>query len=69
MTKYLLVVRSVDGGLTWQIVLSHGAFPFTVRFGAGAAFVATQHGILRSDDGGATWSPRGSPLIRTIRNG
>lgn len=53
------VVRSLDGGLTWNVVLDDPSIGFGVRFGAGAAFVPAFNGLLRSDDGGATWSPSG----------
>ena len=63
------VMRSLDAGRTWHPVFRDDAtFPVIVRFGAGAAFLLTQKGLRRSDDGGATWIPSGleNPYIDGI---
>jgi photosystem II stability/assembly factor-like uncharacterized protein len=60
-----IAFRSGDGGASWQpldmeTALGFEAFPTAVVVaagGPGAAFIATRGGgIIRSDDGGATWS-------------
>ena len=53
------LVRSLDGGLTWDDVLRLDIDLSVAGFAAGTPFVLTEQGMLRSDDGGVTWSPSG----------
>jgi hypothetical protein len=55
------IIRSADGGATWQVAEQDGARGFitSITRGPGATLLAakTGHGLIISNDHGLTWSP------------
>ena len=54
--------RSRDGGLTWTTLLENKFFIF-VAFAPGRVYALIGDKLLRSTDGGETWSERGRPAV------
>ena len=62
-----ILVRSDDGGDTWEELLRVPDFPLTLVMAAngGRAILHSPfEGLHRSDDGGLTWRPEASPVDR-----
>jgi photosystem II stability/assembly factor-like uncharacterized protein len=61
------LIRSLDGGETWSAILRHRGV-YGLWFGSGAAFASTPGALLRSEDGGAAWSPTSLavPLVHQL---
>lgn len=62
-----LVVRSVDGGGEWEVVLEVPDFPLTLVMAADgqrAIIHSPFEGLFRSADGGMTWRPEAPPVDR-----
>jgi hypothetical protein len=57
--EFRAVSVTSDGGATWSTVL-RGEFTHNFGFQDSIAYAATNSGIFRSDDGGATWSQYGT---------
>lgn len=59
------LLRSCDGGATWQRVADGMALAFATA--GGDIYAGTESGALRSGDGGATWEPLPAPPLHDLR--
>lgn len=70
-TEFNAISATANGGLSWTIhlqeELSDGTFPRYVAFHDSAVYVATEKGVYKTIDGGATWLL--IPAIRDAQSG
>jgi photosystem II stability/assembly factor-like uncharacterized protein len=53
--EFRAVSKSIDGGLSWSTTLE-GEFAHNFAFDDSVVYVATDNGLFKSIDGGATWA-------------
>ena len=61
-----LIYRSIDAGSTWTLVSTTTEVPSSITFSGNLGLAATSSSLLRTTDGGATWSSTVTPGFSII---